>query len=100
MEDQSITTIINTQETLVGDQIKRIKELVEGTPGLVIRPIKVEQDKYYESGIIIQPDTYNTWIVLIEPWRNLVVFKDSSSITLSGNFESAVITKIVKYYHE
>jgi hypothetical protein len=102
MEDRFTTITINIPETPVGNRIRRIKELVENTDELIIRAVKLTNKvATWKGGIVIQPkDRLDSWLIMIEPYKNRVVLKDYGGIPFDNKSEVVVLKQIIKYYHD
>ena len=101
MEDPFTTITINIPETPAGDRIKRIREFVEGIPGLIIRPVRLtNRAAKWQGGIVIQPETCDSWIAMIEPYRNRVILKNSGEIPFDDKSEVSILSQILKYYYD
>jgi hypothetical protein len=102
MEDRFTTITINIPETPVGNRIRRVKELVEGADELIIRAVKLtNKGATWKGGIIIQPmDRLNSWLIMIEPYKNRVVLKDYGGLPFDDKSEAVILKQIIKYYHD
>lgn len=102
MEDRFTTITINIPETPVGNRIRRVKELVEGADELIIRAVKLtNKGATWKGGIVIQPkDRLNSWLIMIEPYKNRVVLKDYGGISFDDKSEVVILKQIIKYYHD
>lgn len=97
MEDQFTTITTNIPEIPAGEEcFLRIKDLVEQSPDLTIRPVKLNQ----KGGFVIQSDIENIWLVVIEPWKNRVLLKDFGNIPFNNRSEEIILLQILKYYHD
>ena len=101
MEDPFTTITINIPETPAGNRVRRIMEFVDGATGLIMRPVKLKNKvATWKGGIVIQPDARDSWLAMIEPYKNRVILKGHGEVPFDDSSEAAILEQILRYYHD
>jgi len=101
MEDPFTTITINIPETPAGNRVRRIREFIDGATGLIMRPVKLaNKGATWKGGIVIQPKTRDSWLAIIEPYKNRVILKDHGEVPFDDSSEAAILEQILRYYHD
>ena len=101
MEDQFTTITINIPETPAGNRVRRIMEFIDGATDLIMRPVKLaNKGATWKGGIVIQPKTRDSWLAMIEPYKNRVILKDHGEVPFDDSSEAAILKQILRYYHD
>ena len=101
MEDPFTTITINIPETPAGNRVRRIMEFVDGATDLIMRPVKLaNKGATWKGGIVIQPKTRDSWLAMIEPYKNRVILKDHGEVPFDDSSEAAILKQILRYYHD
>ncbi len=101
MEDPFTTITINIPETPAGNRVRRIMEFIDGATDLIMRPVKLaNKGATWKGGIVIQPKTRDSWLAMIEPYKNRVILKDHGEVTFDDSSEAAILEQILRYYHD
>lgn len=101
MEDPFITITTNIPETPAGNRVRRIMEFVDGAADLIMRPVKLaNKGATWKGGIVIQPKTRDSWLVMIEPYKNRVILKGHGEVPFNDSSEAAILEQILGYYHD
>jgi len=104
MEDQSTTITTNIPETLVGERLKRIEEVIKVSTDFSYREVKITSATspvpVVSSIIISFKSEPRTWLAIIIPSENRVILKNSGKIPFDDKSESAILSLILKYYYD